>query len=124
MSFGILFKHLFKIVWIPASYAKTIDDNEGIEKVWRGLQFEKINKQYKAVRLFQKYRYISLHRELSNLSLNKVTEEDYRGISSCRNKRLSSSDIILRLPEPFIRIRSHPKIPCLSLSCVCCQMNI
>jgi len=38
MPLGILFKHLFKIVGIPPGYAKTIDDNEGIQKVWKGLQ--------------------------------------------------------------------------------------
>jgi hypothetical protein len=38
-----LFEYLFKIVGIPPGYAKTVDDNEGIKKVWRGLQFEKIN---------------------------------------------------------------------------------
>jgi hypothetical protein len=30
-----LFEYLFKIVGIPAGYAKTVDDNEGIEKVRR-----------------------------------------------------------------------------------------
>jgi hypothetical protein len=48
-----LFKYLFKIVGIPACYATTVDDNAGIEKVRRGLQFEKINDKYKAVRLFR-----------------------------------------------------------------------
>jgi hypothetical protein len=40
-------------VGVPACYAKTVDDNKAIEKVRRGLQFEKINEQYKAVRLFR-----------------------------------------------------------------------
>jgi hypothetical protein len=38
-----LFEYLFKIVGIPTGYAKTVDDNERIEKVRRELQFEKIN---------------------------------------------------------------------------------
>jgi hypothetical protein len=48
-----LFEYLFKIVGIPTGYAKTVDDNERIEKVRRELQFEKINQQDKTVRLFR-----------------------------------------------------------------------
>jgi RimJ/RimL family protein N-acetyltransferase len=62
-----LFEYLFKIVGIPAGYAKTVDDNEGIEKVLRGLQFEKINSVRQGCASFPEYRYISLHRGLSRL---------------------------------------------------------
>jgi len=53
LCFGILFEYLFKVVGIPAGYTKTVDDNEGIEKVRRGIQFKKINQEDKAVRFFR-----------------------------------------------------------------------
>jgi hypothetical protein len=81
-----LFEYLFKIVGIPTGYAKTVDDNERIEKVRRELQFEKISQQDKTVRSFPEYRYISLRRGPSGLFQSKVTEEDYRGIPFCCDK--------------------------------------